>query len=402
MSDRADVFISGGGIAGLMAALLFGRAGFQVICVDPVPPVTDREAPGADLRSTAFLQPARRTLEKAGIWPHVATYATPLQVMRLLDVSTSPPKCRDFDARDVSTQPFGWNLPNWLMRRELLNAIDDAPNVELRVGVGLAALREIDGSKQARVVDLSDGTAVQAPLVIGADGRDSPTRKAIGVQANRVPFGQKALAFAVTHPEPHQNVSTEVHDTGGPFTLVPLADVGDQHASAIVWMDRAEVAEAMMALDTAAFELAMTERSHQVQGPLKLASQRTIWPIITQLSERFFGPRVALVAEAAHVVPPIGAQGLNMSLADLAALCDLARTYGTEGLGSEQMLRRYHSARFADVAARLAGIFALNQASMLKLPLLRQARAHAMTGLHDLPPLRRTLMRLGLGAQPAR
>ena len=117
-----DILISGGGIAGLTAAAAFGSAGFSVLCVDPAPPVTERDADGADLRSTAFLQPAQQFLDEAGLWARLADHAMPLQVMRIVDAGGDRPEprvTRDFDATDISEKPFGWNLPNWLLRREL-------------------------------------------------------------------------------------------------------------------------------------------------------------------------------------------------------------------------------------------------------------------------------------------
>ncbi|KNG95695.1 FAD-dependent monooxygenase [Pseudaestuariivita atlantica] len=396
MSDTTcDILISGGGIAGLTAALLFGQAGFDVICVDPVPPVTDDTQDGADMRSTAFLQPARDTLEAAGLWVRLGENATPLQVMRLMDVATDPPVTRDFDAADVSDAPFGWNVPNWLMRRELVAAVAETPGVTFRPGTGVARFTPRSGEA---LIDLTDGDRIRARLVIGADGRNSPTRKAAGIGAHTTRFGQRALAFAVTHPIPHGNVSTEIHDTGGPFTLVPLPDRDGVPASAVVWMDRGPAAQEVYNLDEPAFNAAMSERSHHVLGPLTLATRRSIWPMIAQLADRLDGPRLALVAEAAHVVPPIGAQGLNMSLADLVALRDAA-VAAPDTLGEPEMLRRYHRARYADISARVTGITALNRASMAASPLARSARARAMSALYDVAPVRSGLMQLGLGTR---
>ena len=115
MSDTCDILISGGGIAGLTAAAAFGTAGFKVICVDPTPPIIDGTAEGADLRSTAMLQPARILLERAGLWDNLAPHAAPLQVMRIIDAGgaeSEPRVTREFDAADISDQPFGWNFPN--------------------------------------------------------------------------------------------------------------------------------------------------------------------------------------------------------------------------------------------------------------------------------------------------
>ncbi len=395
-----DIVISGGGIAGLTAAAVFGAQGFAVLCVDPAPPVTEQDADGADLRSTAFLQPARAFLERAGIWDRLSDHAMPLQVMRIVDAGgaeAAPRVTRAFDASEISDLPFGWNLPNWLLRRELSAQLHDMPTVDFRPGTATTTLFTRTASAR---VGLSDGSRVTAKLVIAADGRDSPMRRAAGIDVTTTHFGQKALAFAVTHPIPHENVSTEIHRTGGPFTFVPLPDRDGRPCSAIVWMDTAAQANDLLALDIPAFEAAMSERSCHLFGPLTLASRRGAWPIIAQAAHRLSGERLALVAEAAHVVPPIGAQGLNMSLADLDLLLDLALAQ-RDTLGSAAMLHAYHRRRIADVRARVAGITLLNRASMASDPLLRDARAAGLQALYALSPLRKTLMQAGLGTAKA-
>ncbi|QFS82279.1 UbiH/UbiF family hydroxylase [Roseivivax sp. THAF197b] len=390
-----DILISGGGIAGMSAAAAFGRAGFSVLCVDPAPPVTERDADGADLRTTAFLQPARDFLDRAGLWARLSDHATPLQVMRIADASRSPPMTRDFNAADISDLPFGWNLPNWLLRREMAKALDEMPGVDFRPGTATKSLFTRTG--EARV-GLSDGTRPRVKLVIAADGRGSPMRQAAGIGVTTTRYGQKALAFAVTHDAPHGNVSTEIHRAGGPFTLVPLPDHDGRPSSAVVWMMAARDAERRAALDVPAFEAEMTDRSAGLYGPLKLASKRNLWPIITQGAERLTAQRLALVAEAAHVMPPIGAQGLNMSLRDLETLLDLA-VAAPERLGDAAMLDAYEKKRAPDIRLRMSGISALNRASMQGLPTLQAARATGLGLLHDLAPMRKAVMELGLGAK---
>lgn len=393
-----DIVISGGGIAGLTAAASFASAGFRTLCVDPTPPVTMRDGDGADLRTTAFLQPAQGFLEEIGLWPRLAEHATPLQVMRIVDAGgpvAEPRVTKDFESNDISGKPFGWNLPNWLLRREMATRLSDLANVDFRPGTATTALFTREG--EARVT-LSDGTKVRARMAVAADGRNSPMRQAAGIGVKTTRFGQKALAFAVTHPIPHCNVSTEIHRTGGPFTLVPLPDLDGQPCSAVVWMEDGPKLERLYTLDQSAFEEEMTSRSCALFGPLKLATRRTIWPIIAQEAVRLTSQRLALIAEAAHVVPPIGAQGLNMSLKDLTVLRDLAMDR-PEGLGDRQMLDAYHRIRIADIRARVAGIAALNRISQLSTEPLRDIRAKGLDALYSLKPVRTSLMRLGLGAR---
>ena len=396
MRETTDILISGGGVAGLTAACALGSAGFRVICVDPTPPVTEAADAGADLRTTAFLQPSRQVLEGAGLWARLAPHAAPLQVMRIIDAGGETTEARltkEFDAADISDAPFGWNLPNWLLRREMLGRIAELSNVSLRIGTGFARLltRETEA-----LVTLTDGSQVSARLVIGADGRDSPVREALGIAARTFRYGQKALAFAVTHPLPHSNVSTEVHRSGGPFTLVPLPDREGQPASAVVWMEHGDEVARLASLPVPEFEAEMTARSSGVLGPLTLVSRRSVWPIISRIADRMSGQRSILMAEAAHVVPPIGAQGLNMSLADLACLLDLAQQH-REDPGVPAVTEAYHRRRHWEVQARVTGIDLLNRASMAGAQPLRDLRAKALDLLYSARPVRQTLMRAGLG-----
>ena len=393
-----DILISGGGVAGLTAAAAFGSAGFNVICVDPEPPVTSATATGADLRSTAFLQPAIEVLQAAGLWDRLQPPAAPLQIMRIIDAGgaqNEPRRIKDFNASDVSDQPFGYNLPNWLLRREMVARLAELPNVDFRPGVATKSF--LARQTEARIA-LTDGTTVSARLLIGADGRNSFVRQSLGIPVRTWRYGQKALTFAVTHPIPHDNISTEIHRTGGPFTLVPLPDRDGMPASAVVWMAEGPEVYRLNALDTPEFEAAINARSCHILGPLTLASPRMVWPIISQMAQDMTATRTALIAEAAHVMPPIGAQGLNMSLADIATLLGLARaTPGT--LGDDAMLAAYQNARHRDIQTRVIGIDALNRASMVAAPTLRDLRGVALDALYAVTPLRKTLMRAGLGVR---
>lgn len=391
--ETTDILVSGGGIAGLITAAAFGAQGFSTLCVDPAPPVTEEGAEGADLRTTAFLTPSVALLGRIGLWDRLLPHATPLQIMRIVDAGGARPMARltrDFDATEIGDQPFGWNLPNWLLRREISARLAGMENVRFQPGTGTAAVAARD---EGALVTLTDGRRIRARLLVGADGRDSPVRQALGIGVRTFRYGQKALAFAVTHDVPHGNVSTEIHRSGGPFTLVPLPDRDGQPCSAVVWMENGREVARLAALPPAAFEAELNARSAGVLGRLTLATRLTQWPIISQIADRFTGPRTALIAEAAHVVPPIGAQGLNMSLADLTALIDLSG----DDPGSAASLAAYDRARRPEAFARLLGIDALNRASQASLRPLRDLRAAALGGLYGIAPVRRLMMRAGLG-----
>ncbi|MRX50867.1 UbiH/UbiF family hydroxylase [Paracoccus sp. S-4012] len=395
MAEAVEVLVAGGGPAGLIATAAFGTAGRRVLCVDPAPPVTDEAAGSADLRSTAFLTPSLSVLRAAGLWEDFAPHSMPLEVMRIVDAGGAEAKPRltcDFDSADLSSEPFGWNIPNWAIRREALARLEALPDVRFEPGVAAVALHARD---DRAFVTLSDGRRIEAQLVVAADGRNSAMRGALGIGVTTRRYGQKALAFAVTHEQPHGNVSTEIHRSGGPFTLVPLPDRDGRPCSAVIWMERGPEVARLAALPRDDFEAALNQRAAGILGRLTLATRLTTWPIIAQIADRFSGPRTALIAEAAHVVPPIGAQGLNMSLADLGELLRLSGN----APGSREGLDAYDRRRRPEAWARLLGIDALNRASMAGARPLRDLRAAGLGLLHGIAPVRRLAMRAGLGAR---
>ncbi len=392
----SDIVISGGGVAGLTAACAFGAEGFSVVLIEPTPPITDAGAAGADLRTTAFLMPSVDVLQAAGLWARLAPFAAPLQIMRIIDAGGADPTprlTRDFVASDISGAPFGYNLPNWLLRREMTQRITELPNIRFVQGQSCTGLttRETDATLR-----LSNGEMIHARLAIAADGRASTLRAAAGIGVRTIPYAQKAIVFAVNHNAPHGDVSTEIHRTGGPFTLVPLQDQNGRPASSVVWMETAQEASRLMALPDADFQAQANIRSAGVLGQLSVITKRSAWSMMGQFAKQMSAQRLALIAEAAHVVPPIGAQGLNMSLADLAALLELARARPEE-LGDTAMLAAYHRKRHAEVVVRVLGIDALNRASMAQSQPLRDLRKFGLNLLHGITPLRHAAMKAGLG-----
>jgi len=249
------------------------------------------------------------------------------------------------------------------------------------------------------LVTLSDGSQIAARLVIGADGRNSAIREMLKIDVKTLRYGQKALVFCVTHPRPHNNISTEIHRSGGPFTLVPLPDSDDgTFNSAVVWMQTGPNATALMAMEEQEFHAALNLRACDVLGPLHVKGDKRIWPIIAQKAEQLTGPRAVLVAEAAHVVPPIGAQGLNMSLADIQCLRDLLEV-NRDDPGATELLQRYARKRLPDVTARVLGVDLLNRAAIAESPALRDLRLKGLETLYEMTSLRRAAMKAGLGAQ---
>ncbi len=395
-AHQTDIFISGAGLAGLAAALGFAHAGFSVVLADPAPPPSGTADPAADLRSTAFLAPARALLDEIGAWAPLDAAAVPLETLRVADCAGDPPAIRTeraFRSADLGEPAFGWNLPNWLTRRVLTGLAASHPAIDLRLGTGFASLLTRD---REAIVTLSDGARLRTRLAIAADGRASPLREAAGIGVDTTRYGQKALAFAVTHEKPHENVSTELYLSGGAFVLVPLPDHEGKPASAVVWMNDGADALRLQALDDEAFATAATERSCGVLGQLTPVTARALWPVVTQRATALAARRVAVVAEAAHVLPPIGAQGLNTSLQDVRTLLDLSRAT-PDDLGSDTMLDAYARTRARDIAARARVIDLYNRLCRSDAPPVQALRSLGLAIVHDTTPLRHAVMRAGMG-----
>ncbi|MDA5093527.1 FAD-dependent monooxygenase [Aliiroseovarius sp. KMU-50] len=397
MADHhADLFISGGGIAGQVTASAFAAAGFSVVLVDPFVPVTTAGDEKSDLRSTAFLQPARGLFDRIGLWDVLAPHAKPLDQLAVIDTVGWPPEIRDrrvFQASDMSNDPFGWNLMNWVVRREIWAYLQDQPRITALYGVGF---KSIVNRSEEIIVTLDNGDRVRARMGIAADGKFSPLREAVGITVSTTRYGQKSLAFTVTHDQPHDNISTEVYNEGGPFTIVPLPDINERNASAIVWMNQGPRAVELMNMPVPDFEEVMYQRSTGLLGRMHLEGNRSLWPIITQTADQLAAGRVAVVAEAAHALPPIGAQGLNTSLNDVITLLDLAGAQ-PGNLGSPAMMRAYEKARGTDIARRAKVIDLFNRVTRSGDGVLQAVRLMGLKAVHDVAPMRKSVMRAGLG-----
>ncbi|MEM8803692.1 MAG: FAD-dependent monooxygenase [Pseudomonadota bacterium] len=396
--ETTDIFISGAGVAGLAAGISLAKAGFRVVLADPAPPPQSAQEDGSDLRSTAFLAPARALLEDAGLWAHLDDAARPLEALRVINCAGEPPAPtteRTFQSSDLNEEAFGWNLPNWLTRKVLTEAAGQTPGLNLKLGVGFS---ELLTREREALISLTDGTRLTARLAIAADGRASPLRIAAGIDVDVTRYGQKALAFAVRHEVPHENVSTELYHHGGAFVLVPLADTDGHPSSAVVWMHDGPEAVRLMQLDDTSFAAAVTERSTGVLGALTPITPRRMWPVVTQRARHLTSERVALIAEAAHVMPPIGAQGLNTSLHDVAALLDAARR-DPENLGSRAFLDAYATARERDVHARSKVIDLYNRLCKSDAAPAQALRSLGLKLVHDVAPLRQGIMRAGMGSR---
>ena len=389
----------GGGVAGLAMAVALGVGGVPTVLVDRAPPEaggSPAAPPPSDGRTAALLPEPVNVLRGLGVWESLEAGAAPLRRMRLGNErrGLAGGETVEFDPRDAGAPDFGYNVANDALRRALLERLS-----------GLDAVTHLRPAEMASVafephrvaVRLADGRRVVARLAVAADGRDSPTRAAAGIAVSRWDYGQTALVCAIDHERPHGGVSTEFHRPGGPFTLVPMP--GER--SGVVWVERTVDALRFVAMADAAFEAALEERTRGVLGRVRLvAGARHAYPLDASLAARFHGPRLALIAEAAHGLHPIGAQGLNLSLRDVAALAEEVVDAWRVGLdiGAEDLLAAYERRRRPDAVARLYATDLLNRATATDSLLLHAARGLGLRLLDAAGPLKSALIRQGMSA----
>jgi len=384
-SSVYDVAVVGAGPAGLSAAIGIAQAGASTALIA-------RRSSYADNRTTALLGGSIDFLQALEVWPACKDHAAELRVMRLVDDTgrlIRAPEVR-FSCEEIGLDVFGYNIEN----RILVSALEERSKAFsnlMRFDDEAMAIRPGD---QAVAIELAGGQSLSARLVVGADGRHSLCREAAGIAVTRRELGQAALTFNVGHDRPHRNISTEFHTPHGPCVFVPLPG----NRSSVVWVSAPKETERLMALGDAELSEAAEARSHSILGKLRVESGRNLFPLAIEQPRLFAKSRVALIGEAAHVVPPIGAQGLNLGLRDAADLAgivgDALASAGDPG--SASVLRHYGSARHADIASRTFIIDVANRSLLSAFLPVQSLRAAGLHLIGAFGPLRRLAMREGL------
>jgi 2-octaprenyl-6-methoxyphenol hydroxylase len=242
--------------------------------------------------------------------------------------------------------------------------------------------------------ETAEGHAASARLAAAADGRNSMCRAAAGITTTAWSYDQSAIATRFDHGRPHHGVSTEFHRGAGPMTTVPLPGL----ASSLVWVERPEIARDLSEMDAETFRDALSERLQGLLGRIGEIGPRRPFPLSGLTADTFAANRVALVGEAGHVIPPIGAQGLNLGLRDAAVLADHVSDALARGddVGGPDVLQRYHDARQSDIGSRSLAVDALNRTLLSTLLPVSLMRGFGLHMIRAFGPLKRALIAQGL------
>ncbi len=401
MSDNSnkifDVAIVGGGLAGLTSALTLARQidhgsinnRAKIALVYP-------PSPHIDGRTTALLGYSVTHLEKLGLWQDCLEYAAPLANMRILDGTNrlwrAPPV--NFKAIELGLDAFGYNIANSDLSRVLHRHIA----MEESISIISDSVGGVDfGDDMVQLRTETSGT-ISAKLIIAADGKNSRMRQAADIDVKKWQYPQSAIAVNFTHSGSHHHTSTEFHTEEGPFTVVPMPSIDGKYQSGLVWVLQPEKANRLVNLEPAQLELMIENKMQSMLGKVHLVTTPQQFPMSSMIAKSFATRRVALVGDAAHLFPPIGAQGFNLGLRDLIEICNLASVAisRSEDPGDQKLLARFDRSRRMDIATRTGAVDMLNRSLLTDFLPVQAFRGLSLFALARFPALRKFAMRQGL------
>jgi 2-octaprenyl-6-methoxyphenol hydroxylase len=403
MSDRlaAEVCVVGAGPVGGTLACRLAAAGISSVVVDraPLPPM---EHPAFDGRAYAIAAGSRQLLEEAGVWDRLPEPACPILDIRVSDGRlgrVASPLHLHFahHAAGEAAAPFG----HMVEARSLRVALNGLMHTLPALRVFAPAVAEVQRREDGCIVRIANGPVIDCRLVVAAEGRNSPLRRAAGIPVTSLPYGQTGIVCAISHERPHNNTALEHFLPSGPFAQLPMCGSPDVavNVSAIVWTERTPTAQRMLGLDDAHFVREIARRLGDHLGTVGAVGRRWSYPLAAMHAHRYYDTRLVLVGDAAHTIHPIAGQGLNLGFRDAIALSELLIEASRDGsdLGAPQLLRRYQQRRRHDNLLMLAATDTLDRLFSSDNPLLRLVRDVGIAAVHRIPPVKRLFMRQAMG-----
>jgi 2-octaprenyl-6-methoxyphenol hydroxylase len=377
-----EVAVIGGGLAGMVAAVALARGGRNVALIAP-------PAQREDRRTTALMDQSIRFLDRLTLWEKLQPSTAALTSMRIIDGTNrllrAPPTT--FRSADIGFDAFGYNFPN----AALMEVLEAATSAEGNITSFTAFAETIELTGEKLSITLADGESLSADFAVGADGRKSKLRETAGIGVRDWSYPQSAMVLNFSHSLPHQNISTEFHTEHGPFTQVPLPG----NRSSLVWVQNPSDAAARLELSLPELSNVVEERMQSILGAVSVEEGVQIWPLSGMMAHRFGKGRMALIGEAAHVFPPIGAQGLNLSLRDIMTLSDILCSRAELPVSADAG-DQFDRKRRADIITRTASVDLLNRSLLSGFLPVQMLRAAGLHLLSVVPPLRTIVMREGI------
>lgn len=394
MPERFDVVIVGGGMAGMMLGCGLAGCGIVTAIVERLDPATMNTST-FDGRTTSIAHGSAQVLKGIGLWPLIADDAEPILDIRVADGHPSrgvSPLFLHYDHAEVGDDPFGYIIENRVIRDGLSQFGGQLEDLEI---VAPATVETVECHADGADLMLVDGRVLRTSLVVGADGRNSPLRKSVGIGAREFPYGQTAIVCTVSHERAHAGVAVELFLPSGPFAMLPLTG----QRTNIVWTERSELAPAFLGLDDAGFLGEVQRRFGDWLGTLELVGPRFAYPLGLMHADRYTDRRLALIGDAAHAIHPIAGQGLNLGIRDVAALAEAVVDAMRLGLepGDATVLDRYEAWRRVDNTTLVAVTDVLNRLFSNDVTPIRAARDLGLAGVGAVPPLKRLFMRHAMG-----
>lgn len=385
--------VVGAGPAGLTAALSLASSGVPTCCIGPGIRLGANQG---DMRTSALMETSVRLLRKIGAWSACEEQSAPLRAIRMIDDTGRLLRAPEvlFRAEELQLQAFGYNVPNAALVDALIH---QAGALEALTLVDSKGITDIFPAPDHVNLRSEEGWTADVKLVVGADGRRSGCRTAAGISTTNWAYDQAAIACNFEHSLCHESISNEFHRQSGPLTTVPLPG----NASSLVWVERPEEAQKLKALDDAAFARHLETRLYGLLGNINSVSRRAVFPLSGMSVSRLGDRRIALVGEAAHVIPPIGAQGLNLGFRDAAMLtaCVTKAAHADDDIGSTAVLSDYANARASDITSRTLAVDLLNRTVLAPFLPMQAARSLGLGLLSKNPYLRKLVMRAGLSPE---
>ena len=342
--ERHDVIILGGGLVGLSLAAALDASGLRAAVIDPTDPAAFADA-AFDGRTSALSSSSKRMFDAVGISDHFPVPGCPIRKIQVSD--GLGPGGLAFDPGEGDGEPLGWMNENRNLRAALRARAEAGKRIALHWQRRAA---KVDRSEFGVKVSLDDGTELRAPLLVAAEGRNSPTREAAGIRLAKWRYDHRAIVGTLSHARPHDDVAYEIFYPAGPFALLPMLDDATGHRSAIVWSVAERDAAGMLALSDADFAAEAEAAMGGFLGKVTAVTPRSSYPLGFHHAARITDRRLALVGDAAHGIHPIAGQGVNLGYRDAAALAQVLVEGARLGLdlGDAQLLARYQRWRSLD------------------------------------------------------